>query len=83
MVSSFNMLEGVMQLIVSFINVGACAKRNFFAISCCYQKSISMKRYILKDTKSIYGISFDLYISKRFKIGLNGGEHTDDISTRN
>ena len=58
MVRSLKVPKGVIRLIVGFIAVDACVKHPFLAESCCYQNSVSMKRYILKDAQSIYGIIF-------------------------
>ena len=45
---SFKVPKGGIRSIVNFIAIGACAKRPFLAESCCYQKYVSMKMYVLK-----------------------------------
>ena len=58
MVRSLKVNKGVIRLVVGFFAVDACVKCPFLAESCCYQKVVSMKRCVLKEEQSIYGISF-------------------------
>ena len=48
-------------MINNFIDVDACVKFPYLGELCCYPKYVSMKRYVLKNAQSIYGIIFDKY----------------------
>ena len=54
----FKVTKGDLRMIDNFITIGACVKCPYRTKSCCYWKDVSIKNYVLKDSQSIYGISF-------------------------
>ena len=59
---SFKVPKGDLSMINDFIYVNTYVKCPYLAKLCCYQKYLSTKRYLLKDAKSIYVISFRLVL---------------------
>ena len=58
MLRSLKVVKCVIGSILGFIHVDGYVKCHFLTKLCCYQKVVSMYRFILKGEKSIYGISF-------------------------
>ena len=56
------MPKGDLRMIDGFIAVGACVRCPYLAKSCCYQKYMIIKMYVLRYEQSIYGISFMLLL---------------------
>ena len=56
----FKVLKGGIPWIKKIATVDACVEFAYIDKSCCYQKDVSMKSYVLKYEQFIYGISFIL-----------------------